>query len=227
MIPKIIHYCWFGHKPLPDTVKKYIITWKKYLPDYKIKEWNEDNFDINICDFVREAYDNHKYAFVSDYVRLYALYNEGGIYFDTDVEVLQNMDNLLTNKCFLGLETEKRIGTSVIGSVCKSDFIHDLLRYYERCHFVNDDGSLKMRPNTLIISEYLYLNQPHDIVIYPIEYFSPICYETKKGSPTQNTYSIHHYKASWLPFYRRMEKKFWNFWGLNDKQLLFRIKNLI
>ena len=225
MIPKTIHYCWFGRKPIPEIVRMYMMTWKTFLSDYEIKEWNEDNFDINVCDFVREAYENHKYAFVADYVRLHALYNEGGIYLDTDVEIIRNMDNLLNNECFLGLETKERVGTSVIGSVSGCPFISDLLEYYRQHHFIKSDGGFDMKPNTLIMSEYLKKNSSYNVVIYPIDCFSPICYETKKGSPTDKTYSIHHYESSWFPLYRRIETRFWNRLGLRDLQLLFRLMN--
>ena len=100
MIPKIIHYCWFGRNSLPDDVKEYIATWKKYCPDYQIVEWNEDNFDVNSCDYVKEAYGAKKWAFVSDYVRLYALYTMGGVYMDTDVEVVKPLDGLLKYNAF-------------------------------------------------------------------------------------------------------------------------------
>ena len=101
MIPKIIHYCWFGRKPLPPLAVKCIESWKKYLPDYTIKEWNEDNFDINIVPYTREAYEVGKYAFVSDYARFYILYHHGGLYFDTDVEVIRPMDDLVGRGAFL------------------------------------------------------------------------------------------------------------------------------
>ena len=104
---KVIHYCWFGGKPLPKLAKKCIKSWKKYLPDYEIKEWNEKNFDINMCPFVKGAYENKKWAFVADYARMYALYNEGGIYFDTDMEIINNVDFLKEKDVFIGYEENK------------------------------------------------------------------------------------------------------------------------
>lgn len=104
MIPKIIHYCWFGGNPLPEDAKKCIASWKKYLPDYEIKEWNESNFDVNCCPYVKEAYEAKKYAFVSDYARFHVLYREGGLYFDTDVEVIKNMDYIIAAGNFMGFE---------------------------------------------------------------------------------------------------------------------------
>ena len=104
MIPKIIHYCWFGGNPLPELAMKCIESWRTYFPDYEIKEWNEDNFDVNIIPYTKEAYENKKYAFVSDYARFWILYNHGGIYFDTDVEVIKKMDDIIEKGSFMGCE---------------------------------------------------------------------------------------------------------------------------
>ena len=104
MIPKIIHYCWFGGKPLPKLAKKCIASWKKFCPDYEIKEWNESNFDLNSCTYVKEAYDSKKYAFVSDYARFWILHRYGGVYFDTDVELLKSIDDILADGAFMGVE---------------------------------------------------------------------------------------------------------------------------
>ena len=106
MIPKIIHYCWFGRNPLPELARKCIASWRKYLPDYEIKEWNEDNFDVNIIPYTAEAYAQKKYAFVSDYARFWILYRYGGIYFDTDVEVIRPLDDIIARGCFMGFETD-------------------------------------------------------------------------------------------------------------------------
>ena len=110
-IPKIIHYCWFGRGEKPEIVKRCINSWKENLKDYEIIEWNENNFDININNYVKEAYENKKYAFVSDYVRVYALYNMGGIYFDTDVEVFKSLDEFLQEDSFWGFEEKDYIAT--------------------------------------------------------------------------------------------------------------------
>ena len=108
MIPKVIHYCWFGRNPLPPLAVKCIESWKKFLPGYEIKEWNEDNFDVNIIPYIQEAYEARKYAFVSDYARFYILYHHGGIYFDTDVEVIKSIDDIIERGAFMGCENEAK-----------------------------------------------------------------------------------------------------------------------
>ena len=115
MIPKVIHYCWFGYGPLPELAQKCIASWKKYLPDYEIKEWNEDNFDVNIIPYTTEAYAAKKYAFVSDYARFWILYKYGGIYFDTDVEVIRPLDDIIKKGNFMGFETDPKLPFDVSG----------------------------------------------------------------------------------------------------------------
>src|SRR5699024_8907222 len=127
MIPKIIHYCWFGGNELSKTTKVCINSWKKKLPDYKIIEWNESNFDINSNQYVKEAYQAGRYAFVTDYVRLYVLYHYGGIYMDTDVEVLKSLDSFLKHQAFTGCENEKNSVTGIIGSEKDHEWIKTLL----------------------------------------------------------------------------------------------------
>ena len=139
---KIIHYCWFGPKPLPKLAKKCIDSWKKIYPDYEIKLWNEQNFDINCCQYVKQAYLAKKYAFVTDYVRLYALYHDGGIYMDSDVEVLKNIDIFLDNVAFSGYESYGNCLTGIIGSIQNGKFVKDLLDEYTDRQFILDNGKL-------------------------------------------------------------------------------------
>lgn len=153
MIPKIIHYCWFGGKPLPDLAKKCISSWKKYCPDYEIIEWNETNFDLYYNDYVKEAYESKKWAFITDVVRLYALVNFGGIYMDTDVEVLKSLDEFLDNEAFSGFEAKDRIPTGIMASEKGSAIMSELLSDYEGVHFKNDDGSLDMTTNVTRITD--------------------------------------------------------------------------
>lgn len=136
MIPKVIHYCWFGGKPKPSSVINNISTWKKFLPDYEIIEWNENNFPTNENVFAKEAYDAKKYAFVADYCRLYVLYKCGGIYFDTDVEVIKSFNDFEEYDFFIGLEMDNQVGTSVIGSQPYHPLVRNFLEYYQDRHFM-------------------------------------------------------------------------------------------
>ena len=214
MIPKIIHYCWFGRNPKPKDVLDYIDTWKKYNPDYEIKEWNEDNFDINCCKYVREAYNVKKFAFVSDYARLFALYKEGGIYLDTEVEVRKNFDALLYNKSFIGWE-DLAPGTACIGVEKNEKWIIDVMSTYTRESFIKWYGKLNEWPNPYRIMEVLkkygldsnknYCELDNGLVIYPIDYF---CAHHWHGEYviTTNTYCIHHYSESWIKSQNIFEK---------------------
>lgn len=206
MIPKIIHYCWFGGKELSRDVQKCINSWHTLCPEYKIIEWNESNFDINIVPYVREAYEHKKWAFVSDYVRLYALKKYGGIYLDTDVEVLKSFDSLLYNKAFIGAESKYSICTAVIGAEKNALFIDELLNLYNNIHFINQQG-MDLIPNSQRIFKYLKtvygykdadeLIYYDNCTIYPKDYFSPINCYTYKQEVTVNTYCIHHFAGTW------------------------------
>lgn len=215
MIPKIIHYCWFGSGPIPELTLKCIESWKKYCPDYEIMLWNESNFDINNFRFCREAYLYKKYAFVSDYARIWALYNYGGIYLDADMEVLKDLSPLLETSAFIGLEAEDAVATSIIGCVKNHSWIGSLLDYYKDRSFIRSNGSLDMRPNPQILTSSLYAfgfvaeNKHQEIAdflkIYPIDYFSPLSYLTREIELTNNSYCIHHYVGSWCK--RDIKKK--------------------
>lgn len=208
-IPKIIHYCWFGKGDKPDIVKECIKSWKEKLNEYEIKEWNEDTFDITSNEFVKEAYNNKKYAFVSDYVRVYALYNYGGIYLDTDVEVLQNFDKYLDNESFWGFEVGNYIATSTIGAQKGSLIIKNFLDSYNEKSFINEDGSFNITTNVKIVSKIfeelgIKLNGEYQKIdcigaIYPVEVFSPYDYRYYEDLRTKETVSVHHYYKSWLP----------------------------
>ena len=204
-IPKIIHYIWFGKGELTDLAKKCIASWEKYCPDYKIMLWNEDNFDVNSNLFTKQAYENKKYAFVSDYVRLYALIKYGGIYMDTDVEVIKPLDDFLNCEAFTGFETLKRCAAGIMGGAPNLKVYKDLIRFYDR-PFIKTDGALEMTPNPQILTEYLnrkgaILNNTFQIVdgctLYPTDYFYPKGPDTEKVVITKNTHTIHHYSYSW------------------------------
>ena len=147
MIPKVIHYCWFGRGKMPELATKCIESWKKYCPDYIIKEWNEDNFNINAYPYVREAYDSRKCAFVTDVVRLYALYYEGGVYMDTDVEVLKPLEELLKYKGVSGFESSTQIPTGLMASEKGLPIFKELLDEYNDLHFIKPDGTLDIVTN--------------------------------------------------------------------------------
>lgn len=210
MIPKIIHYCWINtkDKEYPALVKNCIESWKKYLPDYKIIEWNQNNFDINISPFVKEAYETGKYAFVADYIRLYVLYNYGGIYLDTDVKVLKAFDDLLNNKAFVCFEGDDAIASSTIGAEKNNYLIGCLLKYYDNRHFVDSNKKLNIIPNTTVFANIFKakgfiinnkFQKKEYVTLYPREYFSPMNSITGEVNITSNTYAIHLFNSSWIP----------------------------
>ncbi|USK31669.1 glycosyl transferase [Bacillus sp. F19] len=211
VIPKKIHYCWFGKKEKPAIIKKCIQSWKKYLIGYEIIEWNEKNFDINSFTYVKEAYEAGKFAFVSDYVRVYALYHFGGIYLDTDVEIFKPFDeSMLMQESFWGFEQENFIATSTIGAVKGNQFIKKFLNSYENKRFLKEDGSFDSLTNVAIVtrlleSKKLLLNGEYQVIkgigaFYPQTYFSPYDYINSRKFITENTYAIHYFYKSWLPF---------------------------
>lgn len=216
MIPKKIHYCWFGGKELPKLAKKCIESWKKYCPDYEIICWNESTFDINSNQYVKEAYENKKYAFVTDYVRLYALYKFGGIYMDTDVEVIKPLDAFLQNTAFSGFESNNYVPTGIMASEKETEILKKLLDYYNDRSFIKDDGSLDMTTNTQTITaifEKLGLKKDNKFQViekfslYPSEYFCPIDCSTKKKNITENTHTIHWFSGSWMPLKDKIKYK--------------------
>ena len=206
MIPKIIHYCWFGNKEKPKKVLKLINGWKRLLPDYQFIEWNERNFDVfNACDYVKEAYQNGKWAFVSDYVRIYALNKVGGIYLDTDVELIKSFDNYLDNSFFVSYESEVSLCTAIIGSSKDNPILDRMLADYNKEQFSFSD---KIQPNSERLlnyvesmnSESIAFNkefQSNNIHIYPIDYFGAKDIHTYQLLKTDNTIAIHHLDATW------------------------------
>ena len=218
-IPKIIHYCWFGRNPLPEMAVKCIESWKKYLPDYEIKEWTEDNFDITVNTYVEEAYYMKKYAFVSDFARFWVLYNYGGIYFDVDVELLKPIDDILAKGPFMGLEgfeswysyrNLKAAPAAGLGMATypHHDAVKDMLGYYDGKHFISLKGKPQYKTVVLIVADVLLdrggvidpesITECSGIYIYPEEYFNPKRVATKKITITENTRSIHHYAGTWV-----------------------------
>lgn len=244
MIPKAIHYCWFGHNPLPEQAKKCIDSWKLFFPDCDIVEWNESNFDISIVPFVAEAYKLKKWAFVSDYARFWILYNYGGLYFDTDVEVIKNMDPIVAKGPFIGCEkndnsSNVRINAGLgLGAEKGMKFYQEILEIYNNLHIVTKLGLIQLHSVVDIVSEYLERHgaEKKDIVqsvcgvnIFPTEYFCPKDYYTGQLKITENTYCIHHYDASWVrPHHLEVcEIPFWNFFHLRNYQILWRLRNIL
>lgn len=238
MIPKIIHYCWFGGKPLPKSAKKCIESWKKFLPDYEIKEWNESNFNINIIPYTSEAYRVAKYAFVSDYARFWILYKYGGIYFDTDVEVLRNMNDIIIRGPFMAREDrgEKypEVATGlVVACEPRDKVILEIIKRYNLSKFVNDKNDRNI-VNVVEIVSSLFINKGltknnkvqkiSNFFIYPREYFCPMDSRTGIVKMTKNTYAIHWYAGSWLNKGHKLNKKIKKIIGPRFTNFVIRIK---
>ena len=215
MTPKIIHYCWFGGNPLPDDAKKCIGSWKKFFPEYEIKEWNERNFDVNCCDYVKEAYAAKKWAFVSDYARFWILYHEGGLYFDTDVEVIKDMSNIIAQGAFMGCETDDKCNPGLgLGANPGLGLYKEILDYYEKIHFFIEGNTTEtvVTHTSKILKSHGWvgngeIEQIEGVTIYPPEYFCPMDYKTGKLDITPNTRSIHWYTASWQSSYSKAKTK--------------------
>lgn len=210
MIPKVIHYCWFGRNPKSKKIENYIGTWRKMCPDYEIIEWNEDNTDITKNAYAKEAYEAGKWAFVADYVRLEVLYKYGGVYLDTDVEVIKNIDQLLCYPAFCAGEYKGVISAGVIGAEPGNGWIKALLESYEGRNFKNKDGSYNIKTtivniftdvtekkyNLKVTGEYQKID--NELVLYPPDYFYPKAASHERVKITDNTYCIHHFEGSWL-----------------------------
>ncbi len=214
MIPKVIHYCWFGHNELPPLAKKCIASWQKFLPDYEIKEWNEDNFDVNSIPYTAQAYKHKKYAFVSDYARFKILYEYGGIYFDTDVEVIKPINDIIEKGAFMGLEidiqnaSEEDMFNSVnpgLGFAVPKQhpFIREMLGIYEKQDKLDQNISITRFTSELLLKKGFapkegLITSIAGINIYPRTFFNPFSRKTYSTEITKDTRSIHHYASSWI-----------------------------
>lgn len=243
MIPKTIHYCWFGRKPLPKLALKCINSWKKFLPNYEIKEWSESNFDVNQISYTAQAYKCKKYAFVSDYARFKIMYEQGGIYFDTDVEVIKPLNDIIAKGSFFGLEqaTGELFCAPNLGFACNPglgfacnpglDLCKEMIDYYESKEFILDGAQYNLETVVQIFSKILSkkrfypsseTSELNGIFFYPPEYFCPINYYTGEKNITSNTYTIHHYAATWVNPYDNLPliTKIWKFFHLPNFGIL-------
>ncbi len=202
MIPKIIHYCWFGNNEMSDTAKKCIQTWESLNPDYRLYRWDESNSPID-HHFVRAALESKKYAFAADYVRLWAIYNFGGVYLDCDMFLIKKLDDLLHNSCFLGYENSRKsiISAGIIGAHAKHDLLYELMNSYNRLSFQPDKLS-EFIITKLITKSYSEQQFP-DVKIYDHDSFYPLPFENRDSIldflkfKTQNTFAIHLWEKSW------------------------------
>ena len=233
MIPKIIHYCWMSNNAYPKDIQRYINSWKKLLPDYKIILWNTNTFNLNDSIWVKEAYKAKKYAFCADYIRLYALYNYGGIYLDSDVEVLKSYNDLLELPYFIGLESKQYFEAATIGSEPHNPFIGECLKHYENRHFIKENGEMDniVMPKIMMgVAESGYKikvikdktefdRSPEVINAFEYDWFSPIDSTGKRYvlRQTKNTYSIHHFASAWVDWKVKLLVKIF---GLNSPMRL-------
>ncbi|WP_281863140.1 glycosyltransferase family 32 protein [Planomicrobium okeanokoites] len=240
MIEKKIHYIWMGRGPKSELIQKCMESWKVHLSEYEIVEWNEDNFDIHSNKFVLEAYNNKKWAYVSDYVRLFAIYNHGGIYMDTDMEIMKPLDKFLNHRAFSGFESVRHIPTGIMGAEKGHPWIKDLLNHYSNNSFLKEDGSLDLTPNVVSITDITkekykiimnnqYQVLPEDLHIYPKEFFCPSDYgDTPKQITkkiTSSSYSIHHYDGSWLSTWGKAKTKIKRLLGTTNSEKILNIIN--
>lgn len=228
MIPKIIHFCWLSGDPYPESIQMCLDSWKKNLPDYEIKLWSKDTFDINSVQWVREAFECKKYAFAADYIRFWALYNFGGIYLDSDIEVVKNYDEFLNHESFMGFEYLGIPEAATIGSEPGLGWIKDCLDFYEGKSFYNEDKTIRNDAVPYLIRLVLKKRYNHDfrdngnvqnfgeLVLYPYKFFSPKNYYTDVIESDDNTVSIHRFASAWGP---RAKRK----WVMRFHIILIRI----
>lgn len=222
MIPKIIHYVWLGNKEMPDEYKNYINKWKELMPDYTFMLWTDKNFDITKSKYSMQAYQNKKWGFVPDYIRVAVLEEYGGIYLDTDVEVVKRFDDLLDNDFFISFENDAYVETAVIGSKPHHQYLKTLMNFYENHSFQKSKNKLNLTPSPVYFTYYLkkhfnldlheknqvLSNGSDTINVYTTDYFAPINFTTKILTQTKNTYTIHHFANSWAGSKQKFTEKF-------------------
>lgn len=251
MIPKVIHYCWFGRNPLPESAVKCINSWRKFMPDYEIKEWNEDNFDVNAIPYTAEAYQHKKYAFVSDYARFWILYRYGGVYFDTDVELIKPIDDIIERGAFMGIEQmcvvvpQDLIGYPLIapglgiGVEKENAFCKQILDYYTGLNFLDKNGEIGEMVTIVVHTTRLFVQHGLEksgamqhiagITLYPEDYFNPLDDLTGRVRKTENTRSIHWYARTWQdrhPFKQWLSRMSHRLFGLQLYKLKRKLRGL-
>lgn len=233
MIPKLIHYCWFGGNEKPNTAKKCIASWQKYCPDYQLQEWNEDNVDLNSCpQYIQDAYRAKKYAYVSDYIRLKALYDNGGFYMDTDVELLKPLDPFLSDRAVIGFENDQFVNSGqLLAAEAGLPVLQEMMDRYSHVDFFKPDGSMFLLVCTYVNTEVLcnhglVRNGQEQIVadvhVYPEDWFNPLDSTTGLLNKTENTVSIHWYSMSWISPARRLRVKIMRIVRRMLRQLKYR-----
>jgi len=212
MIPHVIHYCWFGHNPKPKLIQKCIESWQVYCPDWEIKEWNEDNYDVNKNEYIKSAYENKKWAYVADFARFDVLNECGGVYFDTDVELLKPIpDELMELDAFTGFESEDMVNPALVyGTVANHPVLTKAMERYQRETFTTDVTIVDIFTDVLKENGLKGNNTRQTVCgleILPTEYFGCFNHEIQAFEKTENTISIHHYYASWQPWYSKLRFK--------------------
>ena len=195
MIPKIIHLCWLSGEVYPPLIEKCIESWKQKLPDYTIKIWDTNTIDIKSNLWLQQAFTAKKYAFAADYIRFYALYNDGGIYLDADVEILKSFDNLLHKDYFIGEEAGGDVEAAVMGCKKGMSWMKDCLDYYTNRSFILPNGLYDTKPVPLLLNKIV---AKYNLEVYPHWYFSPKNYNTEKIDTRAETYTIHHFDGKWV-----------------------------
>jgi mannosyltransferase OCH1-like enzyme len=236
LIP-VINYCWFGGNPLPEIAQKCILSWRKYFPNYEIKEWNESNYDVHKIPFTDEAYSVKNFAFVSDYARLDIAYNYGGLYFDIDVEIIKSFDDINITEEFMAMESPGRVNSGLAFELKPKNWLLKAhLDYYESKHFINRDGSYNTIVCPIITTKILlrYGLKPEDVIqningitIYPTEYFCPKSFKTGIINITENAHTIHHFLSSWQSDEeRKLIKQRWDLYAkYSDDELIMDFYN--
>ena len=240
-IPKIIHYCWFGKNEKNELINKCIESWKKNMPEYQIIEWNESNFDLECNNYVKEAYEKEKYAFVSDFARLKIIYDNGGIYLDTDVEILKNFSDLLSNKGYLAFENDKNINTGVGFAANKGNMvIGKIMHSYDNIHFIDKNGNMDLLPCTVRNMKVLSqmglrysdeIQEFYEFYIYPPKYFCGFDLDNTCYNIQKETFTVHHYDGSWVGKRKKIKsiikRKVCGILGKNRVKKIRKLKNKI